>query len=81
MTKESLSVLLAKLKDDEILQQNLKSAASLDDAVGIAQAAGFDVSKYVFIEQKLHRPPFALGMGMDLRGWVARLSRRAFLPD
>jgi predicted ribosomally synthesized peptide with nif11-like leader len=60
MTKESLSVLLAKLKDDEILQLNLKSAASLDDAVGIAQAAGFDVSKYDFLEQKLLIGPHLL---------------------
>ena len=60
MTKESLSVLLAKLKDDEILQQNLKSAASLDDAVGIAQAAGFDVSKSDFLEQKLLIGPHLL---------------------
>ena len=60
MTKESLSVLLAKLKDDEILQQNLKSAASLDDAVAIAHAAGFDVSKYDFLEQKLLIGPHLL---------------------
>ena len=52
MSKESLAALLAKLKDDEPLQQSLKSAINLDDAVAIAQAAGYDVSKYDFLEQK-----------------------------
>ena len=52
MSKESLAALLAKLKDDERLQQSLKSATNLDDAVAIAQAAGYDVSKYDFLEQK-----------------------------
>jgi predicted ribosomally synthesized peptide with nif11-like leader len=52
LSKESLAALLAKLKDDEPLQQSLKSAINLDDAVAIAQAAGYDVSKYDFLEQK-----------------------------
>jgi predicted ribosomally synthesized peptide with nif11-like leader len=52
LSKESLAALLAKLKDDESLQKSLKSAANLDDAVAIAQAAGYDVSKYDFLEQK-----------------------------
>jgi predicted ribosomally synthesized peptide with nif11-like leader len=52
LSKESLAALLAKLKDDERLQQSLKSATNLDDAVAIAQAAGYDVSKYDFLEQK-----------------------------
>lgn len=52
MSKESLEALLSKLKDDEELLQSLKSASNLDDAVAIAQAAGFDVSKYDFFGQK-----------------------------
>jgi len=52
MSKESLEALLAKLKDDEGLQQSLKSATKLDDAVALAQGAGFDVSKYDFLEHK-----------------------------
>jgi len=52
LSKESLAALLAKLKDDERLQQSLNSATNLDDAVAIAQAAGYDVSKYDFLEQK-----------------------------
>jgi predicted ribosomally synthesized peptide with nif11-like leader len=52
LSKESLAALLAKLKDDESLQKSLKSAANLDGAVAIAQAAGYDVSKYDFLEQK-----------------------------
>jgi predicted ribosomally synthesized peptide with nif11-like leader len=47
-----MSALLAKLKDDESLQKSLKSATNLDDAVAVAQAARFDVSKYDFLEQK-----------------------------
>jgi len=52
LSKESLAALLAKLKDDERLQQSLNSATNLYDAVAIAQAAGYDVSKYDFLEQK-----------------------------
>lgn len=52
MSKESLEALLAKLKDDEGLQQSLKSVTNLDDAVALAQSAGFDVSKYDFLEHK-----------------------------
>jgi predicted ribosomally synthesized peptide with nif11-like leader len=52
MSKESLEALLAKLKDDEGLQQNLKNATNLDDAVAIAQGAGFDISKYDFLGHK-----------------------------
>ncbi|MEI6031919.1 MAG: Nif11-like leader peptide family natural product precursor [Synechococcaceae cyanobacterium ELA739] len=52
MSKESLEALLTKLKDDEGLQQSLKSAANLDEAVALAQAAGFDVTKYDFLGHK-----------------------------
>jgi predicted ribosomally synthesized peptide with nif11-like leader len=60
MSKESLTALLVKLKDDESLQQSLKNATNLDDAVAIAQAAGFDVTKYDFLEQKLLVGPHLL---------------------
>ena len=45
MSEEQLTALLAKLKDDEGLQEKLRGAGDLDDAVAIAKAAGFDVSK------------------------------------
>ncbi len=52
MSKESLEALLAKLKDDEELQKKLKGAASLDEAVALGKEAGFDISKYDFLENK-----------------------------
>ena len=45
MSQEQLSALLTKLKDDAGLQEKLKGAADLDEAVVIAKEAGFDVSK------------------------------------
>ena len=45
MSEEQLAALLAKLKDDEGLQEKLKGAADLDAAVAMAKEAGFDVSK------------------------------------
>ena len=45
MSEEQLSALLAKLKEDAGLQEKLQGAGDLDDAVAIAKAAGFDVSK------------------------------------
>jgi predicted ribosomally synthesized peptide with nif11-like leader len=45
MSEDQLTALLAKLKDDSVLLEKLKCAASLDAAVVIAQEAGFDVSK------------------------------------
>ena len=45
MSEEQLSALLAKLKEDEGLQEKFKGAADLDAAVAIAKEAGFDVSK------------------------------------
>ena len=45
MSEEQLSALLAKLREDKVLQEKLKCAADLDDAVAMAQEAGFDVSK------------------------------------
>jgi predicted ribosomally synthesized peptide with nif11-like leader len=45
MSEQQLSALLAKLKEDAGLEENLKGASDLDAAVQVAQAAGFDVSK------------------------------------
>ena len=45
MSEEQLSALLAKLKEDAVLQAKFKSAADLDAAMAIAREAGFDVSK------------------------------------
>ena len=45
MSEEQLSALLAKLKDDAGLQENLNGAEDLDAAVALAKEAGFDVSK------------------------------------
>ena len=45
MSEEQLSALLAKVKDDAVLQEKLKGAADPYAAVSIAKEAGFDVSK------------------------------------
>ena len=45
MSEEQLAALLAKLKDDEGLQEKLKGAADLDAVLEIAKEAGFDISK------------------------------------
>ena len=45
MSEEQLSALLAKIKEDAGLQEKLKEAGDLDDAVALAKEAGFDVSK------------------------------------
>jgi predicted ribosomally synthesized peptide with nif11-like leader len=45
MSEEHLTALLAKLKEDAGLREKLQGAGDLDDAVAIAKAAGFDVSK------------------------------------
>lgn len=44
MSEEQFSALLAKLKEDAGLQEKLKSAADLDEAVTMAKEAGFDVT-------------------------------------
>ena len=44
MSEEQLSALLAKLKNDEGLQEKLKGAADLDAAVAIAKEVGFMIS-------------------------------------
>ena len=45
MSEEQLAALIAKLKDDEGLQEKLKGASDLDAVLVIAKDAGFDVSK------------------------------------
>jgi predicted ribosomally synthesized peptide with nif11-like leader len=45
MSEDQLAALLAKLKDDEGLQEKLRGAADLDAALAIAKDAGFDLSK------------------------------------
>ena len=50
MSEEQLAALLAKLKDDEGLQEKLKGAADLDAFLAIAKDAGFDVSKAVWLK-------------------------------
>jgi len=45
MSEEQLSALLAKLKEDMVLQEKLMGAADLDAAVALAKEAGFDVNK------------------------------------
>ena len=45
MSEEQFAALLAKLKNDAVLQEKLKGAADLDAAINLAKDAGFDVSK------------------------------------
>jgi len=45
MSEGQLAALLAKLKDDAGLRENLQGAGDLDAAVTLAKEAGFDVSK------------------------------------
>ena len=49
MSEEQLAALLAKLKDDEGLQEKLKGAADLDATLAIAKEAGFDISKAAWL--------------------------------
>ena len=57
MSEEQLSALLAKLKDDEGLQEKLKGAGDLDAAVAIAKEAGFDVTKADWLKHQGNRTP------------------------
>jgi predicted ribosomally synthesized peptide with nif11-like leader len=52
MSEEQLSALIAKLQEDEGLQEKLKGAADLDAAVSLAKEAGFDVSKADFLRHQ-----------------------------
>ena len=45
MSEEQFAALLAKLKNDAVVQEKLKGAADLHAFLTIAKDAGFDVSK------------------------------------
>ena len=49
MSEEQLAALIAKLKDDEGLQEKLKGASDLDAVLVIAKDAGFDISKAAWL--------------------------------
>ena len=55
MSEEQLAALLAKLKDDEGLQEKLKGAADLDAVLAIAKEAGFDVSKAAWLKYQANQ--------------------------
>ena len=55
MSEEQLAALLAKLKDDEGLQEKLKGASDLDAVLVIAKEAGFDVSKADWLKYQAQR--------------------------
>ena len=44
MSEEQLKAFIAKAKDDQSIQEKLKSAKSSEDIVGIAKEAGFSIS-------------------------------------
>ena len=78
MSEEQLPALLAKLKGDEGLVEKLKGAADLDDAVAIAQEAGFDVRKADWLRhqarQRLELSDLELegitgGKGSNMQEW------------
>ena len=49
MSEEQLAALVAKLKDDEGLQDKLNGAADLDAVLEIAKEAGFNISKAAWL--------------------------------
>jgi predicted ribosomally synthesized peptide with nif11-like leader len=55
MSEEQLAALLAKLKDDEGLQEKLKDAADLDAVLAIAKEAGFDISKAAWLRYQANQ--------------------------
>jgi len=55
MSEEQLAALLAKLKDDEGLQEKLKGAADLDAVLAIAKEAGFDISKAAWLRYQANQ--------------------------
>jgi len=55
MSEEQLAALLAKLKDDEGLQEKLKGAADLDAALAIAKEVGFDISKAAWLRYQANQ--------------------------
>jgi len=55
MSEEQLAALLAKLKDDEGLQEKLKGAADLDAILAIAKDAGFEISKAAWLRYQANQ--------------------------
>ena len=55
MSEEQLAALLAKLKDDERLQEKLKGASDLDAVLVIAKDAGFDISKVDWLRHQANQ--------------------------
>jgi len=55
MSEEQLAALLAKLKDDEGLQDKLKGAADLDAVLAIAKEVGFDISKAAWLRYQANQ--------------------------
>ena len=55
MSEEQLAALVAKLKDDEGLQEKLKAAADLDAVLAIAKDAGFDISKAAWLRYQANQ--------------------------
>ena len=52
MTEDQLAALLAKLKEDAGLRDNLQKAADLDAAAALAKEAGFEVSQADLLKYK-----------------------------
>jgi predicted ribosomally synthesized peptide with nif11-like leader len=50
MPEESLLMLISELKKNVELQQKLRGATDLDDAISIAQQAGYNVRKSDWLE-------------------------------
>ncbi len=55
MSEQQLAALLAKLKDDEGLQEKLKDAADLDAVLAIAKDAGFEISKAAWLRYQANQ--------------------------
>jgi predicted ribosomally synthesized peptide with nif11-like leader len=68
MSKEQLAALLAKLQNDEGLQEKLKGTADLDAFIAIAKEAGFVVSKADWLRYQAIQ---TLGLSDDELGEVA----------
>jgi predicted ribosomally synthesized peptide with nif11-like leader len=80
MSEDQLSALLAKLKEDTLLQEKLKGASDLDAALTLAREAGFDVSQADFVTHELHDEELeSVTGGRDL-DWFRKTARQWCLP-